>query len=102
MNIRNRITIRFILIVAVIILGASLLIYIFSADYREDEFYQRLQSKANNTAKLLIEVDEVDINLLRKIEKDNPVSLTNERILIFDYKDEIIFSTDEEKTIQID
>ena len=102
MNIRNRITLRFILIVAVIILAASLLIYLFSAEYRRDEFFQRLDSKANNTAKLLIEVDEVDATLLRKIEKDNPVSLTNERIIIFDYKNNILFSTDEEKTIKID
>ncbi|HTJ48881.1 MAG TPA: ATP-binding protein [Cyclobacteriaceae bacterium] len=102
MNIRNRITLRFILIVAVIILGASLLIYIFSADYREDEFYNRLQSKANNTAKLLIEVDEVDVTLLRKIEKDNPVSLPNEKIIIFDFQNKILFTTDEEKEIKID
>lgn len=102
MNIRNRITLRFILIVAVIIFAASLMIYIFSADYRKDEFYSRLQSKANNTAKLLIEVDEVDVTLLRKIEKDNPVSLSNERIIIFDFRNHLLFSTDEGKTIKID
>jgi len=102
MNIRNRITLRFILIVAVIIFLASLLIYIFSADYREAEYYKRLQNKANNTAKLLIEVDEVDINTLRKIEKDNPVSLENEKIIIFDYHNDILFSTDEKKVIKID
>lgn len=102
MNIRNRLTIRFIFIVAVIITLASLLIYFFSADYREEEYYNRLQNKANNTAKLLIEVDEVDINTLRKIEKDNPVSLENEKIIIFDYHNQILFSTDEKKVIKID
>ncbi len=102
MNIRNRITIRFIVIVAVIIFTASLMIFIFSADYRRDEFYSRLESKASNTAKLLIEVDEVDATLLRRIEKDNPVSLTNERIIIYDYRNQLLFSTDEEKTIRID
>ena len=102
MNIRNRITLRFILIVAVIIFFSSLLIYIFSEDYREEEFYNRLRNKANNTAKLLIEVEEVDVNTLRKIEKDNPVSLENEKIIIFDYRNEILFSTDEKRVIKID
>lgn len=102
MNIRNRITLRFILIFAIIIFMASLLIYVFSADYREDEYYNRLRNKANNTAKLLIEIDEVDIALLKKIEKDNPVNLVNEKIIIFDYRNDILFSTDEEKTIHID
>jgi len=101
MNIRTSITIWFILIVAIIMLLASLMIYIFSADYREDEFYKRLQNKANNTAKLLIEVDEVDVELLKKIEKDNPINLQNEKIIIFERKNRMLFSTDENKEIRI-
>jgi signal transduction histidine kinase len=102
MNIRSKITIRFILIVAIIIFTASFLIYLFSADYRKDGFYSRLSNKANNTAKLLIEVDEVDAALLKKIEKNNPVSLPEERIIIFDFRNHIVFSTDENKVIKID
>lgn len=101
MNIRMLLTLRFIFIVAIIMVMASLLIYYFSSNYRKDEFYNRLQNKANNTAKLLIEVDEVDINLLRKIEKDNPISLPSEKIIIYNYQNETLFSTDENKTIQI-
>lgn len=102
MNIRSRITLRFITIVAIIISGASVLIYILSADYRKDEYYKRLYDKANNTAKLLIEVDEVDINLLRKLEKDNPTSLENEKIIIYDFKNTLLFSTDDKHIISID
>jgi signal transduction histidine kinase len=101
MNIRNKLTLRFISIAAIIILLGSVLIYVFSADYREEDFYNRLQNKANNTAKLLIEVDEVDVTLLRKIEQDNPVSLPDEKIIIYNYKDTILFTTDEEKTLKI-
>ena len=102
MNIRNRLTFRFIGIVAIIIFLSSLVIYFSSANYRELEFYSRLRNRAINTAKLLIEVDEVDVNLLRKIEKDNPVSLPNEKIVIFDFRNNILFSTDETKAIKID
>lgn len=102
MNIRNRLTLRFFIIVAVIITLASAAIYFFSADYREENFYSRLRSKANNTAKLLIEVEEVDTILLRKIELDNPVSLPNEKIVIYDFRNKVIFSTDEERVINVD
>ena len=101
MNIRTKLTLRFIIITAVILLLASIFIYVFSADYREEEFYTRLQNKANNTAKLLIEVDEVDVNLLRRLEQDNPISLPEERITIYNFKDSVLFTTDESKTIRI-
>jgi signal transduction histidine kinase len=102
MKIRTKLTLRFIGVSAVIILSGSVLIYVFSADYREEEFYNRLQNKANNTAKLLIQVDEVDVNLLRKLEQDNPVSLPNEKIVILNFRDSIIFTTDENLVIEID
>lgn len=102
MNIRTRLTLLFIVIVAVINILASLSIYFFSADYREDSFYNRLSSRANNTAKLLLEVDEVDADLLRRIERNNPMSLSNERISIFNYRNEILYSSDEEEIIRAD
>jgi signal transduction histidine kinase len=86
----------------VIIVLSSALIYIFSAEYRQNDFYERLANKANNTAKLLIEVDEVDVILLRRIEQDNPVSLPNEKIVIYNYRDTVLFTTDESNSIRID
>lgn len=100
MDIRKKLTARFILIVAIIISLSSISIYFSSAEYRKDDFRKRLKSKAINTAKLLIEVDEVDADLLKKIEKDNPVSLPNERIIIFNFKNEILYSSDEHTEIQ--
>lgn len=102
MNIRTRLTLRFFLITAIIMLLASVLIYVLSAEYRKEDLYNRLMNKANNTAKLLIEVDEVDVTLLRKIEQDNPVSLPNEKIIIFNYRDTILFSTDEAEIIKVE
>ena len=102
MNIRTRLTLRFIVITAIIMALASVLIYVLSADYRSEDFYSRLMNKANNTAKLLIEVDEVDAALLRKIEHDNPTSLPDEKIIIFNYQDTVLFSTDEDNAIKID
>lgn len=102
MQIRQRLTYQFIIVVALILSLSSIAIYFFSADYRRDEFYTRLHNKASNTAKLLIEVEEVSASLLRRIEQNNPVSLPNEKILIYDYSGEELFSTDEDHTLLID
>lgn len=101
MNIRTRLTLQFIGIVAIILVLASVSIYYFSSGHRSEDFYNRLQNKANITAQLLIQFDEVDVDLLKRIEANNPVSLPNEKIIIFDYTDEMIYSTDEDYSIRI-
>lgn len=102
MQIRKKLTFQFIAIVAFLLFISSLAIYFFSEDYRKDDFYNRLSNKGTNTAKLLIAVDEVDANLLKIIEKDNPVSLPKESIAIYDYRDELLYSSDEENVLGID
>lgn len=101
MQIRTKLTLRFILVVAAIQLFGSLAIYFFSADYRRELFYDRLKNKANSTAKLLMAVEEIDASLLKKMETDNPVSLPYEKINIYNYRNEIIFSTDDSQFLQI-
>jgi signal transduction histidine kinase len=101
MNIRKRLTIQFIIIVALMFLIASLSIYYFSANYRKMDFLERMEKKSFNTAKLLIEVDEIDATLLSRIEKDNPVSLPNEKIIIYNHKNEILYSSDKDHVINV-
>ena len=70
MNIRGKLIILFVSIVALIFLATSVAIYFFSSDYRADEFYKRMENKGKITAKLFIEVDEVNEDVLRRIEAD--------------------------------
>ena len=102
MQIRTRLTLQFLLMGGVIMIIASAAIYLSSSSFRKDDFNTRLENKANITAKLLIEVEEIDANLLRIIEKDNPVNLPNEKIIIFNYKNDILYSSDEDGVIKID
>ena len=102
MKIRTSLTLTFFLIVIVILSIVSIAIYFFSSEYREQEFYTRLRNKAENTAKLLIEVEEVSTELLRRIEKGNPVNLPNERIQIFNFKNEELYSSDTGDLIPVD
>lgn len=102
MNIRTRVTLMFSGLVILLISGISLAIYFFSADYRRESFYQRLKNKAENTAKLLIEVEEVNAELLRRIESDNPSKPPNERIIIYNFKNQELYSSDVGNVLKID
>lgn len=101
MKIRNKLTYLFIGLVAFLIFILSVSIYFFSDNFREEEFYRRLMTRATSTAKLLVDVDEVDATLLQIIEKSTPQSLPEEKIIIIDYQNEEIFSTDENNEIKL-
>jgi signal transduction histidine kinase len=102
MKIRTKLTLTFFAIVIIILSVVSVSIYFFSAEYREEEFYTRLRNKAENAAKLLIEFDEVSPELLKRIEKGNPSNLPNERIRIYNFKNEELYSSDAEDLIPVD
>lgn len=80
---------------------ASASIYFFSAGFRRENFYDRLENKAISTARLLIEVEEIDADLLKKIEADNPVKLSEEKIIILNYKNDTLYTSDEGGEIEI-
>jgi len=101
MEIRKKLTAQFLGIVAIILLFASLAIYISFSTSRKEEFFERLESKTKLIAQMLIEIDGIDTEMLRRIERNNPLSLPDEKIIIFDYENNIIYSTDERQLIGI-
>lgn len=94
MPIRTRLAITFIAIFALILFAASEAIFYFSSDYREEEFHSRLVNKANTTATLLLEVDEVSIDLLRIIAAKDAGTLPSENITIYNFQNDILYTTD--------
>jgi len=99
MTIRNRIALQFSLIVASILVGFSLLIYFVSADYRQEEFHDRLKGKARTTARFLVEVKEVDTDLLRIIDRNTLTALFDEKVMVFDANDQLIYSSVDDQVI---
>jgi signal transduction histidine kinase len=93
MNIRTKLTLRFTAIVATILLAFSLAVYFLSADYRREEFFNRLESRAITTARLYVTVHEVDVDLLRIIDKNSIHALFEEKVLIFDPTDKLVYSS---------
>jgi signal transduction histidine kinase len=101
LNIRTRLSFQFTYIVSLILILFSFIIYYFSADYREAEFYSRLEKKALTTAKLLIEVKEVDYKLMKIIDRNSLNALHNERVMIYDNKNHQIYNSLDNDSIQI-
>ncbi|MBD2752226.1 sensor histidine kinase [Spirosoma validum] len=99
MTIRNRIALQFSLIVASILIVFSILIYFVSATYRREEFYDRLKNKARTTVRFLIEVKEVDRELLKIIDRNTLTALIDEKVLIFDARNRLIYSSVDDQVI---
>ncbi|MBS4012317.1 MAG: HAMP domain-containing histidine kinase [Bacteroidetes bacterium] len=96
MEIRQKLTYQFTGIVAVILLISSISIYLSFSEGRREEFFHRLESKTKLIAQMLMEIEGINTELLSKIEKNNPLSLPSEEIYIFDYLNNLIYSSDED------
>lgn len=100
-TIRTRLSIQFTYIVTFILILFSFIIYYFSDSYREAEFYSRLEKKALTTAKLLIQVKEVDYNLMKIIDRNTINAINNETVMIFDNKDSLIYNSSDSEAIPV-
>jgi signal transduction histidine kinase len=59
MTIRNKLTLQFAGIFALILILFSLVVYYFTSLYRQDDFYKRIELRAYDTAAHVLEADEV-------------------------------------------
>ncbi|MEY4904281.1 MAG: hypothetical protein RLZZ292_2096, partial [Bacteroidota bacterium] len=89
MQIKTRLTIQFILIVAGILLLSLFFIYFKFKAHIEDEFYEALQSKATMTAEMIVKNDVPKASL-----PTEPTLMTTfrENILIYDEQNKLVYS----------
>lgn len=91
MDIKTRLSFQFTLIVAGILLFFSVLVYYFSYTSQLNKFRDNLLNRAKNTAVLLINVEEVDSTLLKKIHQST-ISWVDEEIVLTDSAHNIVYS----------
>ena len=96
MTIRTTLTIHFSVLVASILLIFSLAIYFFYAQYREQEFYDRLREKALTTVHLLEDVSGINVELLRSIDRNDLTAPYKEEVTIYDAANRIIYDSGNE------
>jgi signal transduction histidine kinase len=102
MQIRTRLTLQLLLSGGIILIIASVTIYLFSANFRKQDFHNRLRNKALSTANLFFVEYEVDAARFLRYEKDNPVNLHNEKIIILNSKNDTVYNSDEQGVIKIE
>ncbi len=93
MKIQTKIAIQFSLIVGSLLTVFSFIIYQLFAEFREQEYHDRLKSKAITTAQLLIKVDEIDRDMLKIIDKNTLSALVDEKVLVFDQQNKLFYSS---------
>lgn len=94
MKIRAKFTLIFFGIVTLVLGTVSLSIYFFSANYQQQDFHRRLKNRAINVANVLLEVKEVNADLLRRLETNNPASLPNQYVIIYDSSRKVVYQSD--------
>ncbi len=93
MQIRTRLTLQFVVIVAFIQLLASLAIYVVTADYRQSSFYEQLKAAAMNRTVLLMEVEGMAPERLQELRALGAAELNQEHIFIYNFKNELLYCT---------
>ncbi len=102
MKIKTKLIIYFTIIVVVILLISSISVYLFSLRYRQADFYTRLRHKAINTATLLLNVKNIDVDLLRVIDEHTISTLRDVKVWVLDESKKILYSnTDSASTAKI-
>lgn len=79
---------------------ASIAIYLSSSGFRRDDFHNRLRNKAISTATLLFDREKAEADRFLKIEKESPVNLQNEKIIILNFKNDTVYSSDPSRIIK--
>ncbi|MCV9927803.1 HAMP domain-containing histidine kinase [Flavobacterium sp. LS1R49] len=93
MTLKNRISLLVSLLFTILFGLASTLIFVLYANFRKEEFQDRLEIKALSNIKLLVNVKEIDHRLLKMIDRNSINQLYDEKTLIFDSNYKLIYSS---------
>jgi signal transduction histidine kinase len=99
MKIRHKIILIYSILTAAILLALSIFVYTFSHIYTEELFYSRLKEKADLTAQMHFEKDELEHQILSKIRKNHLLNkLQQEVVEIYDKDNKLHFVDEENKS----
>lgn len=91
MTLKRKIAINIAFAFSILFGLVAVFIYISFYNFRKEEFRERLEEKALTTSKLLIEVDEIDIKVLKLIDLNSINKLYNEKTLVFDEEYKLVY-----------
>ena len=91
MKIRDRLSLQFTIISAVLFLAVLAGIYLLTAAYRKKDFRERLFDRANTNAQLFLAEDNLSKEKFMEVQKKYPQSLPEEDVRIYDDHDTPVF-----------
>lgn len=94
MQIRNKLTLQFTALVAILLIVFSFSVYFATKHFQQKIFKTRLEEKALNTVTLLLEVDEINMELLKDLRKNYLLALPQEFVRIYDINNTRIYKDD--------
>lgn len=100
-SLRVRFAIGFSILFTVFLAIALLIVYISFADFRKEEYYKRIKDRSLTTFKFLVEVDQIDMELLKLIDRNTLNSLYNEKVMIFE-NDSLVYTSIDDLKIDYD
>jgi len=98
MNIRTVLAIKFVVIIASILLVFSVIIFQFSNIFRENEFNDRLKSNALHTTYMIIDSSEVDKNVVGILYRKKLNVFPYQELHIYDENDSVYFTSSDATT----
>lgn len=104
MKIKYRITLLFTFVVTLILLLVCSSVYYFSNLNRQKTFNKRLRNRALTTANLLLKVNGIDNQLLRKIDETTIVTIEDKSVVIYDsvYKERYSYTDNNIAPVRVD
>ncbi|OON65829.1 ATP-binding protein [Hymenobacter sp. CRA2] len=97
MTIRNRLTLLFVGLVGVILLGALSATLLIHADYTNEQFNDRLRDRADVTGYIFLERDELRANAFRDFQRRFMQTLPNEVLQVYDSRMQPAFIEEDER-----
>lgn len=101
MTIRKQIILLFSVTVVSVIAIIFIAIYMIFSEYREEEFQQRQKEKIKTTIKFLGDVEDMNESLAQAMDKITIHDFYDEKMLVFNEKKELIFSSIDDLPISI-
>lgn len=92
MKIKYKIALYYSLSAAFLLIAFATLAYYFSAQSRRAEYLDRLEYRARSIGSVIIENDQVQIGLLRKLDKTTFQDLYHETILVYSERYDLLYT----------
>ena len=92
MKIKYKIALYYSVSAVLLLIAFAAIAYYFSSKMRKEEYQERLEYRARSIANVIIEDNKIKVDLLRKLDKTTFQDLYQEKILVYDAQNNLVYS----------